>query len=185
MEMNKCIQKTEIPEWITKAKTNLIKKDTVKGAALTNYRPIMCLPMMWKILMAQIREKIYYSLISREIFLDKQKGCRKRTRGTEDLYIQINTSSTKVKTKRKKNLAMACKKAYDMVPQSWIQHCLKMYKIPDQVVQFIEKTMGTWKVELTAKGKFHRSKDPKRHILWRCTITITICDSHDATQPHF
>ena len=35
------------------------------------------------------------------------------------------------------------KKAYNMVPQNWILHRLKMYKIPDQVVQFIEKTMET------------------------------------------
>ena len=28
-----------------------------------------------------------------------------------------------------------------------------MYKILDQVVQFIEKTMQTWRVELTAEGK--------------------------------
>ena len=28
-----------------------------------------------------------------------------------------------------------------------------MYKIPDQVVQFIENTMETWRVELTAGGK--------------------------------
>ena len=28
-----------------------------------------------------------------------------------------------------------------------------MYKIPDQVVQFIEKTMETWREELTAGGK--------------------------------
>ena len=30
---------------------------------------------------------------------------------------------------------------------------LKIYKIPDQVVQFIEKTIETWKMELTAGGK--------------------------------
>ena len=41
------------------------------------------------------------------------------------------------------------KKAYNMVPQRWIH--FKMYKIPDQVVQFIEKTMQTWRVELTAE----------------------------------
>ena len=28
-----------------------------------------------------------------------------------------------------------------------------MYKIPDQIVQFIEKTMQTWRVELTAGGQ--------------------------------
>ena len=37
-----------------------------------------------------------------------------------------------------------------MVSQNWILHCLKMYKIPDRIVQFIEKTMQTWGVELTA-----------------------------------
>ena len=54
---------------------------------------------------------------------------------------------------RRKNLAMAWinnKKAYDMLPQSWILHCLKLSKIPNQVVKFIEKTMQTWRMELTA-----------------------------------
>ena len=57
---------------------------------------------------------------------------------------------------KRKYLAMAWidyKKAYDMVPQNWIIHCLKMYKIPDKIVQFIEKTMQTWRVELTAGGQ--------------------------------
>ena len=45
------------------------------------------------------------------------------------------------------------KKAYDMVPQSWIINCLKMYKISDEVKNFIEKTMKTWRVELTAGGR--------------------------------
>ena len=44
------------------------------------------------------------------------------------------------------------KKAYDMVPQSWILHCLIMYKISHEVINFIEKTMQTWRVELTAGG---------------------------------
>ena len=95
--------------------------------------------------MAQIREEIYYTLISRGLFPDEQKGCCKGTRGTgELLYIDQHILSES--KRRRKNLAMAWivyKKAYDMVPQSWIQHSLKMYKIPDQVVQFIEKTMET------------------------------------------
>ena len=36
-----------------------------------------------------------------------------------------------------------------MIPQS----CLKMHEIPVQVIQFIEKTMQTWRVELTAGGQ--------------------------------
>ena len=154
-KMNKCIQKTEIPEWMTKRKTTLIQKDPYKGTAPNNYRSIMCLPLMWKILTAQIREKIYYSLISCEIFPKEQKGCHKRNRDTRELLYIGQPIVNKSKTRRK-NLAMAWidyKKAYNMVPQRWILCCLKMYKIPDQVVQFIKKTMETWRRELTAGGK--------------------------------
>ena len=115
---------------MTKGKTILIQKDLSKGTATNNYRPIACLQMMLKILTAQIREKIYNSLTSRE-FPDEQKGCRKGSRGTAELlYIDqhiINESKT-----RRKSLAIPridYKKAYDMLPQSWILHCLKMYKI--------------------------------------------------------
>ena len=66
--MNKGIQETEIREWMTKGKTTLIQKDPFKGTAPDNYRPITCLPMMWKILTAQIREKIYNSVISCRLF---------------------------------------------------------------------------------------------------------------------
>ena len=54
------------------------------------------------------------------------------------------------------NLAMAWidyKKAYDMVPNSWIINSLKMYKIADEVINLIDKTMKTWRVELTAEGR--------------------------------
>ena len=102
-----------------------------------------------------MREKIYYSLTSHGLFPDEQKRCRKGFRGTAELlYIDqhiLNESKT-----RRKILAMArinYKKAYDMAPQSWILHCLKMYKISQDVKYFIEKTMQTWRVDLTAGGR--------------------------------
>ena len=132
-EMNKCMQKIEITEWMTKGKTTLIQKaPRQKKPPPNHYRIITCLPIMWKILMAQIRE-IYYSLISRRIFPDEQIGCRKRTRGTEELLYILNESKT-----------IGYKKVYDMFPQSWILHCLIMYEVSDQVIQFIEKTKETW-----------------------------------------
>ncbi len=131
---------------MTKEKTILIQKDPPqrnRPKELLTHN--VWLPMMWKILTAQIREEIYYSLISRGIFLDEQKGCCKRTRGTEELlYIDqhiLNESKT-----LRQNLGMAWidyKKFYNMLPQRWILHCLKMNKIPDQVIGFIEKTMET------------------------------------------
>ena len=45
------------------------------------------------------------------------------------------------------------KKAYDLVPQSRILHCLKMYKISHEVINLIEQTMQAERVELTAGGR--------------------------------
>ena len=54
-EINKCIHKTEIAEWMTKGKTTLIQKNSLKGTVPNKYRLIKCLPMIWQILTAQIR----------------------------------------------------------------------------------------------------------------------------------
>ena len=83
---------------------------------------------MRKILTAQIREKIYYSLTSRGLFPDEQKGCRKGSRGTAEL-LYIDQHILNVSKTRRKNLAMAWidyKKAYDTVLPRWIINCLKM-----------------------------------------------------------
>ena len=77
-----------------------------------------------------------------------------------------------------------------MVPQSRIIHCLRMYKISHEVITFIEKTMQTWRVELTAGGRslaetkiqrvifqgdalspllFIIAMTPLNHILRKCT----------------
>ena len=45
------------------------------------------------------------------------------------------------------------KKTYDIVPQRWIIDCLKIYKIYNEVIKFIEETMKNWRVELTAGEK--------------------------------
>ena len=76
-----------------------------------------------------------------------------------------------------------------MVPQSWLLHCLKMYNLPNQDVQFIEKTLETRRKELTAAGKslgevkiqrvifqgdalslflYVIAMMPLSHILWKC-----------------
>ena len=113
--MNRCLQGAQVLVWMTKGKTTLIQKDPSKGTAPNNYRSITCLPMMWKILTAQIREKIYYSLTSRGLFPDEQKGCRKGSRGSAELLYRDQYILNESKTRRK-NLAMAWidyKKAYD------------------------------------------------------------------------
>ena len=107
-----------------------------------------------EILTAQIREEIYYLSIRCRLFYEEEKGSHKRIRGTgEQLYTDqyiLNES----KTQRK--ILLSCwltEKSYDMNPKRWILHCLKIYKIPDEVIKFYEKTMETWRVESIAGGK--------------------------------
>ena len=110
---------------------------------------------MRKILTAQIRDETYYSLTSRRLLPEEQKRCRKGSRGTGELFHIAQHILNESKTRRK-NLAMAWidyKKPYDMIQQSWIIHNLKIYKIPDEVINFIKKTVKTWKVELSAGGR--------------------------------
>ena len=110
---------------------------------------------MWKISTAQVREEIYYSLTSRRLFTEEQKGSFKGSRGPAELLYLDQHILIESKTRRE-NLAMAWvdyKMVYDMVPQSWIINSLKIYKISHEVINFIEKTMKTWRVELTAGGR--------------------------------
>ena len=97
LKMNRCLQGAQVPDWMAKGKTTLIQKDPSKGTAPNSYSPITCLPMMWKILTAQIREKIYYSLTSRGLFPDEQKG----SRGTAELHSIDQHILIESETKRK------------------------------------------------------------------------------------
>ena len=86
--------------------------------------------------------------MSRGLFPEEQKGCRKRTRGTGYL-LSIDQHILKERTTRRKNVTMA----YDMVLRSWIIDYLKKYKISDEVIKFIENTMKNWRVKQKVGGK--------------------------------
>ena len=54
-----------------------------------------------------------------------------------------------------KNLAMAWvdyRKAYDLVPHSWILECLELSQISENINKFLENTMKNWAMELTSCG---------------------------------
>ena len=98
----------------------MLQKDKSKGSVASNYRPITCLPLMWKLLTGVIADQIYAQLDQEKLLPEEQKGCREGSRGTNDL-LYINRAVIKVIKSRNKNLAMVLidyKKAYDMVPHS-------------------------------------------------------------------
>ena len=58
--------------------------------------------------------------------------------------------------KRKTNLNMACvdyKKAYNMVPHSWIITTMGVIGLADNIIGLIKQRMNKWKTNLYADGK--------------------------------
>ena len=55
--------KKDIPDWLTKGRTVLCQKDLQKGDAVDNFRPISCLPLMWKLMTGIISDVMYEILV--------------------------------------------------------------------------------------------------------------------------
>ena len=74
----------DIPKWMTTGKTILCQKDPGKGNTVDNYRPISCLPPMWKLMTGIIANRVYEYLEMNNLLPVEQKGCRRNSRGTKD-----------------------------------------------------------------------------------------------------
>ena len=120
LQLKECLDSGFVPSWLTRGRTSLLQKDKSKGNVASNYRPITCLPLMWKLLTGVIADQIYAYLDQEKLLPEEQKGCRKGSRGTNDL-LYIDRAVIKEVKSRNKNLAMAWidyKKAYHMIPHS-------------------------------------------------------------------
>ena len=123
LQLKECVDSGFVPWlWWTTGRTSLLQKDKSKGNVASNYRPITCAPLMWKLLKGVIADQIYAHLDQKKLLPEEQKGWRKGSRRTNDL-LYIDRAVVKEVTSTNKNLAIAWidhKKAYDMVPHSWI-----------------------------------------------------------------
>ena len=145
----------ECPDWLTFGKTVLCLKDPKKGNAVENFRPITCLPIMWKLMTGIIAESLYEYVAENNVLPEEQKGCRKGSKGTKDQLL-IDKFVMKDSKRRQTNLTMAWidyKKAYDMVPHMWIMECLKIIGCAKNVYKFIEKSMKQWRCRLMSCGE--------------------------------
>ena len=105
---------------------------------------------MWKLLTGVIADQIYAHLDQEKLLLEEQKGCRKGSRGTNDL-LYINRAVIKEVKHRNKNLAMAWidyKKTYDTVPHSWIIESLDLFGVSENIKSLLMYSIEKWKVML-------------------------------------
>ena len=83
-------------------------------------------------------------------YLKNKKGCMRKYRETNDLLFIDKMIMRELKMK-KRNLSMAWidyKKAYDMVPDSWIIDCLETTGINEKIRRLLAESMKSWRVEL-------------------------------------
>ena len=144
----------------------LIRKDKAKRNIASNYRPITCLSLVSKLLTDILTDKIYDYLEKKMLLPKEQKGCRRKYKGKGDLLF-INKMMLQEVQMRKKNLAVPWtdyKKAYDMVPHSWIVECLGMVGVSEQIQLFLSESMKAWRVDLTCNNQSLGRVDIKRGI---------------------
>ena len=77
----------------------------MKGNSVENFRPITCLPLMWKLLTGIISEDMYCFMENKNLLPEEQKGCRRKNTGTKDELL-IDMTILKDCRKRRTNLAM-------------------------------------------------------------------------------
>ena len=150
LQLKECLESGFVPIWLTRGRTSLVQKDKSKDNVASNYRPITCLPLMWKLLTGVIAGQIYAHLDQEKLLPEEQKGCRKGSRGTNNLLYVDRAVIKEVKSRNKK-LAMAWidyKKGCNMVPHSWIIECLDLFGEAENIKSLLVNNMDKLKVML-------------------------------------
>jgi hypothetical protein len=116
----------------------------------SKYRPITCLPTIYKIMTSCIKVIIYDHCQKLNILNEEQKGCVKECFGCKEQLI-IDTVIMEQARKNNRNIYTAFidyKKAYDSVPHSWLIKILKIYKINLDLINFLSHVMTFWRTTL-------------------------------------
>ena len=120
---------------------------------------------MWKLLTSILADEIYDYLEKKMLLPEEQKGCRRKSKGTDDLLF-IDKMILREVRMRKKNLAVAWidyKKAFD-IPHSWLVECLGMVGVSEKIKLFLSESMKAWRVDLPCNNQYLGRVDIKRGI---------------------
>ena len=164
-QMNRILMgEDDLPEWVTHGRTVLRQKDPQKGNTADNHGPITCLPLMWKLLTGVVAEEMCNYLEREKILPEEQKGCKRGSRGTKDQLL-IDQTVLKDCNKRHTNLSwIDYRKAYDLVPHSWVNECMEMFGIAENLRTFFQKSMQHWRLSLRTNGEDLEEVNVKRGI---------------------
>ena len=98
---------------------------------------------MWKLLTAVTAEEMYNYPEREKILPEEQKRCKEGRRRTKDQLLINKMVLTDCK-KRYTNISMAWvdyRKAYHLAPHSWLNECMEMFGIGENLKTFLQKSM--------------------------------------------
>lgn len=150
---------TKMPRFMTCGITYLLPKTTPPTPDPAMYRPITCLPTIYKILTAIIATKITEHLTDNDVMAEEQKGSRQRSRGCKEQLL-IDAIVTGNAKKARADLCTAYidyRKAFDSIPHTWLLHALEIYKIDPVIVNVLETIMNAWNTTLILNGNLKSS----------------------------
>lgn len=146
------------PTYLTTGVTYLLpKKGDLEDPK--NYRPITCLPTLYKLYTSLLHSKIYKHLEKNCIMNIEQKGCIKNSLGSKEQLI-IDSFILKQAEVKCRNLSMAYidyRKAFDSIPHNWLIKTMEIYKVHPDIIQSISHLMARWGTQIL-------SNDMKIHI---------------------
>ena len=126
----------------------LKKKEPTRNPS--NYRPITCLPIMYKILSSIVTFRMSHHINANKVIWNEQKGNASNTYGTIDQLIinKMVIDDVKLKQWNKSTARIDYKKAFDFVPHDWIIETPKIHKFDPITTKFLRKAMNKWKRSL-------------------------------------
>lgn len=142
------------PNFLTQGITYMLPKSE-NTSDPKNYRPITCLPVVYKLYTGILSKKISSHLTANNLLAVEQNGCRAGAKGSKELLVIDSIITAQAKTKRR-NISMGWidyRKAFDSVPHSWLIEVLRLYKINIIIINALEQLMNRWKTTISLKAQ--------------------------------
>ena len=178
-----CIQIGDVPNWMLESQTFLMQKDARKGNAVSNYRPISCLNLFWKLLTGIINEKCYDHLNQQNLLPKENKGCQRKLEEQNISQLLIDKTVFRNSRRSKKNLNVGWidfRKAYDMVPHRWILKSLELVGTARNIIELLKRSMQSWRMVLfSGKNKLGKV-NIRPGIFQGDSVTLVICGCSDS-----
>ncbi|XP_045463805.1 uncharacterized protein LOC123673363 [Harmonia axyridis] len=116
-----------VPGFMTAGLTYMLTKGA-ESKDPKNYRPVTCLPTIYKLLTGVLTRHINNHVRSHNILATEQNGCKSKAMGAKELLI-TDVIITKHARKKLRNISVAWvdyKKAFDSVPHTWLLKVLTL-----------------------------------------------------------